>query len=453
MANRNTRVPSLTTASLAVLAAAIFTAPASAATGFYSNATPISIPSGTTSAVTASPYPSPISVVGVPGVITDVTVTLRGFKAERPHDVDILLASPEGDASIVMSDACPFEKNTRTWIFSETLVGGPLLGTCPESVYRPTDNDSGSDPDSWPLAPPGSYPADLDSFVGENPNGTWRLFVLDDLGSADNGGSIAQGWSLQIDSEVPEAFVPGPGEGGLASPYATTRTVGGVDGVISDLNVRLDRAYHELPDDLDLLLVGPRGQKVVLMSDACGSTPAKNAFWTWDDEAAAWMPDSGSCPSASYRPSDHEPGDSLPGPAPAGPYGTALSAFDGTDPNGEWRLYAYDDRPGFADAGFFVERFDLQIETRPVDAAAPETTIDKGPNRKTERRTARFRFSSSEPGSTFECKLDRRKFKPCSSARRLKRLRPGRHRFAVRAIDAAGNVDPTPAKHRWRVLR
>ena len=88
-----------------------------------------------------------------------------------------------------------------------------------------------------------------------------------------------------------------------------------------------------------------------------------------------------------------------------------------------------------------------------ADTSPPETTIVSGPKRRTARRTARFRFRASEPGVRFQCKLDRRRWKPCSSPRTLKRLRVGRHRFSVRAIDAAGNVDPTPAKRRWRVVR
>jgi DNA-binding beta-propeller fold protein YncE len=88
-----------------------------------------------------------------------------------------------------------------------------------------------------------------------------------------------------------------------------------------------------------------------------------------------------------------------------------------------------------------------------ADTSPPETVIEKGPKRRTARRTARFRFRASEPGVRFQCKLDRRRWKPCSSPRTLRRLRVGRHRFSIRAIDAAGNVDPTPAKRRWRVLR
>jgi Ca2+-binding RTX toxin-like protein len=84
------------------------------------------------------------------------------------------------------------------------------------------------------------------------------------------------------------------------------------------------------------------------------------------------------------------------------------------------------------------------------DTAAPETTIVKGPKHKTRKRKATIEFSSSEAGSTFECSLDGKPFAPCTSpfAKKVKRRR---HSFQVRAIDQAGNADPSPALHKWRV--
>ncbi len=87
-----------------------------------------------------------------------------------------------------------------------------------------------------------------------------------------------------------------------------------------------------------------------------------------------------------------------------------------------------------------------------ADTDAPETTITKQPKRKTQGRTARFRFDSDEPNSSFECKVDRQGFRPCQSPFR-KGARPGRHTFRVQAIDAAGNVDQTPAVATWKVER
>ena len=48
----------------------------------------------------------------------------------------------------------------------------------------------------------------------------------------------------------------------------------------------------------------------------------------------------------------------------------------------------------------------------------PETTITKGAPNKTDKTKVKFKFTSSEPDSTFECELDKKPFKPCSRRRR-----------------------------------
>ena len=86
------------------------------------------------------------------------------------------------------------------------------------------------------------------------------------------------------------------------------------------------------------------------------------------------------------------------------------------------------------------------------DANPPETTITKGPKQKTEKTKAKFKFDSNESGSSFECKLDKKSFKPCQSPRKYKNLDPGKHKFQVRATDQAGNTDASPAKYKFKVL-
>lgn len=85
------------------------------------------------------------------------------------------------------------------------------------------------------------------------------------------------------------------------------------------------------------------------------------------------------------------------------------------------------------------------------DTTAPQTRIVRGPGSRLAQGVATFRFRSSEAGSRFRCKLDRRKAAKCKSPRRYKHLKPGRHVFRVWAIDAAGNKDPTASKRRFRV--
>jgi hypothetical protein len=86
---------------------------------------------------------------------------------------------------------------------------------------------------------------------------------------------------------------------------------------------------------------------------------------------------------------------------------------------------------------------------RPVEP--PRARIVKHPKRKSARRKAKFRFTANEP-AVFQCKLDRHAWKACG-ATFAKRVGRGKHRFKLRAIDSLGQVDPTPAKWRWKVKR
>ncbi len=81
----------------------------------------------------------------------------------------------------------------------------------------------------------------------------------------------------------------------------------------------------------------------------------------------------------------------------------------------------------------------------------PETTISKKPASKTPSRKAKFEFTSSEPGSSFACKLDSQPFERCSSPTTYKRLSPGKHTFKVQATNLAGKTDATPAAYTWKV--
>jgi hypothetical protein len=85
------------------------------------------------------------------------------------------------------------------------------------------------------------------------------------------------------------------------------------------------------------------------------------------------------------------------------------------------------------------------------DREPPETTITNRPKNASPRHT-RYRFRSSEPSSTFTCKLDDREAEPCDGGGiDLRNLERGRHTFEVFATDAAGNDDPSPATDRFRV--
>jgi hypothetical protein len=97
------------------------------------------------------------------------------------------------------------------------------------------------------------------------------------------------------------------------------------------------------------------------------------------------------------------------------------------------------------------------LATRAFTVVAPSVTPDKDPPETTIKKVkvkgdqAKVKFSSSEAGSTFQCKLDKGKLRPCRSPKTLKNLDAGKHKVTVVATDAAGNTDPTPAKGRFRI--
>jgi hypothetical protein len=87
-----------------------------------------------------------------------------------------------------------------------------------------------------------------------------------------------------------------------------------------------------------------------------------------------------------------------------------------------------------------------------VDTVAPTTTVVDGPGAVSGAHTQAVAFAASEPGVTFTCAVDGRRSKPCTSPVTLRHLRLGRHTFAVRARDAAGNPQKVPTRLSWQVV-
>ncbi len=101
--------------------------------------------------------------------------------------------------------------------------------------------------------------------------------------------------------------------------------------------------------------------------------------------------------------------------------------------------------------GDLSQRIGLRTKRRRRDATPPETTIASGPTGSTSANTASFGFNSSEAGSTFACRIDSGSWGSCGSPKDYPGLAAGDHQFSVRATDAAGNTDATPASRNWTV--
>ncbi|MEE8428805.1 MAG: hypothetical protein V3S33_04825, partial [Gammaproteobacteria bacterium] len=87
----------------------------------------------------------------------------------------------------------------------------------------------------------------------------------------------------------------------------------------------------------------------------------------------------------------------------------------------------------------------------PPDTTPPNTSISSGPADPTNSTSASFVFASTEAGSTFECSLNSGAFANCTSPANYSALAEGNHTFGVRATDAAGNTDLTPAAYAWTI--
>jgi hypothetical protein len=89
-----------------------------------------------------------------------------------------------------------------------------------------------------------------------------------------------------------------------------------------------------------------------------------------------------------------------------------------------------------------------------VAYVAPSTRITFGPAAKTRYRQPVFRFTDStgQPGTRFSCSLDRRNWKPCGSPTKVARLKPGKHVFKVKAVNAVGTPESHPASRSFKVV-
>lgn len=86
-----------------------------------------------------------------------------------------------------------------------------------------------------------------------------------------------------------------------------------------------------------------------------------------------------------------------------------------------------------------------------VDTIAPDTTLDSEPAALIKTTSASFGFSSPEAGMSFQCRVDQAAYAGCTSPKAYTSLTEGAHRFEVRAVDAAGNTDASPAGHDFTV--
>jgi len=187
-------------------------------------------------------------------------------------------------------------------------------------------------------------------------------------------------------------FTPDPTQADPASPYPSQIAVSALQDV-EDVDATIT-LRHRAGGDVAILLVGPTGASTILTSDSGydypvgGGTADPSATLTFDDEATESLPAQAPLVTGTYKPThrvltNHNsctfPG-SFPSPAPATGYGSTLSVFDGTDPNGTWKLYVMDDtRWGNADGSISSWSLDITAPGDSYTVSAFTQPVDNPP--------------------------------------------------------------------------
>ncbi len=221
------------------------------------------------------------------------------------------------------------------------------------------------------------------------------------------------------------------------------------------------------PKAYSSLAVGPHSFSVKA-TDAAGNTDATPATQSWTVEAA------------EAPPADTTPPDTTISSGPSGTIASTSASFEFTSTesgstykcsfdSGTWvscgppKSYSgltvsphtfsvkATDAAGNTDATPATRSWAIEAEAPPLDTTPPETTISSGPSITTTSTSASLSFTSSESGSTYQCSLDSGAWGTCVSPKGYSALAVGPHTFMVKATDAAGNPDPTPASRNWTV--
>ena len=162
-----------------------------------------------------------------------------------------------------------------------------------------------------------------------------------------------------------------------ATPYPSTLNVSALNGTIGKITATVSNLSHGNISDVSVLLVGPTAQSDLLMAKVGGSHVVHNLSFTFDDNAAASL--TANTPvSGTYKPTQFAA--DIPFPASAsgpgllpGPFGTQLSDFIGSNPNGVWSLYVFDDTA--LDAGTISNGWILNISSLSVVAPTVDLAV------------------------------------------------------------------------------
>ncbi|MCW2834587.1 MAG: hypothetical protein JWN68_2540 [Nocardioides sp.] len=370
-------------------------APASAASGSFTNPAPIvldtsestggsnetTIPLGDPTGP-ASVYPSTIDLTAPAGAeISAVTVFMQGT---------MLLSDAYGSNSF--SNPLQFG-TTGPVLADEAASGWCLFSICSNG---PVDWDTTTgDSDAFPAPAPAGASDDFDDLFGTSPTGTWSLYAADDTDGSV--GSIF-GWNLTVSYSVP------------AEPDPSAVPVSGLPNSITDVSLVLNDIDLPSLNNTELVLESPDGRRAHVLSDAGGEVEGSGSCFpfpfpfcgpflagaevaeppgdpgdesvtlTLDDEAADPVRRNHLPASGSYQPVNYDDGD--PSEFVSGfdtkNLTSSLSTFDGADPNGTWKLYVSQESGSIK--GTITGGWSLQITTADATATPVITSPTNGSN-------------------------------------------------------------------------
>jgi subtilisin-like proprotein convertase family protein len=291
-----------------------------------SNNTPVAIPDNTPAGITSA-----IVVAGAGASIWDVDVTLN-VTHTFPGDLDITLTSPAGTVVTLSTD----NGGSSDDAFNGTLFDDQAGAANPPGPVNDVTYAAGVV--ETPVAPE----EPLAALLGENPNGTWTLAIVDDAGG--DVGTLTN-WSISVatlpsppmnDAPVSAAnntpaAIPDNTPAGITSAIV----VAGAGAYLCDLNLTTF-ITHTFPGDLDITLTSPAGTVVTLSTDNGGSSDDAFNGTVWDVDAGDTNAPGG-VNDVTYAAGVVE--------TPVAPE-ESFAAFTGENPNGTWTLAIVDDAGG-----------------------------------------------------------------------------------------------------------
>ncbi len=279
---------------------------------------------------------------------------------------------------------------------------------------------------------------------------TFQVYATDALGNAD---PTPASYTWTIDTSAPDTSItdsPADPSNSTSATFEFTATEGG-----STFQCKLDGGSYAScasPKTYTGLSDGSHTFQVYAV-DTLGNADPTPASYTWTiDTTPPNTSITGSpanptnSPNASFSFTSTEGGSTFQCKLDGGSYSSCSSPKPYTglsDGSHTFQVYATDalGNPDPTPATY----------TWTIDTTPPNTSITSNPPNPSASTTAVFSFTSTEGGSTFQCKLDGGSYASCTSPKTYTGLGIGSHTFQVYAADAVGNVDLSPASHTWTV--